>query len=433
MPNAADAEDGALYRGRRNAQPPLGLKTAVLSASAFTSLNQMLAAARPRLMRLAYTRGVAPDEVDDAVQEALLVAWRRLNHLRSRERFDAWLDAICRHVCQHYVRKSRSITARQVTVADPLLLCDGPDGSYGSPGIAWETFDPAEELHQRDLETLLDRALNHLPADARQVIELCYLENLSQREAAARLRLTNSALEARLHRTRMQLRQVLSGELRADAQAFGVALDEDISAGWRETREWCNLCGHHRLRGTFEPLPDGRVNFRLRCPECSRRTGIDMYSTGGTVPLAGSHSFHPAFKRLIRSLKERYAQGYTQALVRGWQACPTCGSCAPLRVEPPGGTWPHFAQQFRLVLACPTCQTIIMPAAFAASWADPTAQPVALRFIDEHPHWLMEPDVLTQYGEQPAIRFQLSDVSSAARLTILAHAETLEILTLYHR
>lgn len=429
MSNTADGEVAALHRSGQNA-PPLGLASAVFSAS--FNLDQVLAVARPRLMRLAYARGVPPDEVDDAVQEALLVAWRRLDQLRSRERFDAWLDAICRHVCQHYVRKSRSITARQVTVADPFLLRDGPDGSHGSPRIT-DMLDPAEELQRQDLETLLDLALNHLPADARQVIELCYLENLSQREAAARLRLTISALEARLHRTRMQLRQVLSGALRADAEAFGVALDEDISAGWRETREWCNLCAQHRLRGTFEPLPDGRVNFRLRCPECSRHTGIDIYSTGGTVPLAGAHSFHPAFKRLIRSLKDRYSQGYTQALVRGWQTCPSCAGHAPLRVEPPGGTWPHFARQFRLVLACPTCQTIIMPAAFAASWADPSVQPLALRFIEEHPRWLMEPDVATRYGEQPAIRFQLSDVSSAARLTILAHAETLAILTLYQR
>ena len=423
MPNTADGEDTALHRGGA-VRLTLGVETAVFSAS--TNLDQVLAAARPRLMRLAYARGVAPDEVDDAVQEALLVAWRRLDHLRSPERFDAWLDAICRHVCQHHVRKRRSITARQVTVADPLLLHDGPDRSSR---IASEAFDPLEELQRQDLETLLDHALNHLPADARQVIELCYLENISQREAAARLRLTISALEARLHRTRMQLRQVLSGALRADVEAFGVALDEDISSGWRETREWCNLCGQHRLRGMFEPLPDGRVNFRLRCPECSRRTGIDMYSTGGTVPLAGAHSFHPAFKRLIRSLKERYAQGYTQALVRGWQTCPTCGGRAPLRIDPPGGTWPHFAHQFRVVLACPACQTIITPAAFAASWADSSIQPVALRFIEEHPRWLMEPDVATRYAEQPAIRFQLSDVSSAARLTILAHAETLEILT----
>lgn len=425
MPNAT-AGNGALPAATGHAavgaQRPSGFDS--------RRLDDALAAARPRLVRRARAWGVAPDDADDAVQEALLVAWRRLDHLRSPERFDAWLDAICRHVCQHYVRKRRSIAARQVTLVDPRLRGDGP-GALGD--VAGETFDPSEELHRRDLETLLDRALGQLPVSAREAIELCYLEDLPQQEAAARLRLTISALEARLHRTRLQLRRVLSGALRADAEAFGVALDADVSAGWRETREWCNLCGRHRLRGTFELLPDGSVNFRLRCPECSPRTGIDMYSTGGTVPLASTRSFHPAFKRLIRSLKDRYAQGYTQALLRGWQTCPRCGGRAPIRIEPPHGDLPYFAKQFRLVVACPDCRTIIMPAAFAASWADPQAQPVALRFIEEHPRWLMEPDVLTSYAEQPAIRFQLSDVSSAACLGILAHAKTLEILSLDQR
>src|SRR5258708_26047407 len=177
MPNTADVMDAAVHAGRRNAPSPL-LETAAFgtstSVSGSTGLDRALAAARPRLMRLAYASGVAPDEVDDAVQEALVVAWRRLDHLRSPERFDAWLDAICRHVCQHQVRKRRSITARQMTVADLLLICDGPDETLGSRGITGESFDPAEELQRQDLENLLHPALKQLPPSARQAARLCH-------------------------------------------------------------------------------------------------------------------------------------------------------------------------------------------------------------------------------------------------------------------
>lgn len=55
--------------------------------------------------------------------------------------------------------------------------------------------------------SLLERALGELSGKAREVVELCYLVELPQREAALRLGLTISALEARLHRARRQICQ----------------------------------------------------------------------------------------------------------------------------------------------------------------------------------------------------------------------------------
>ena len=67
-------------------------------------LEQALSAARPRLLRLAQRRGVTPDALDDVVQETLIEAWQHLSHLRSLERFDAWLDGICRNVVLRWAR-----------------------------------------------------------------------------------------------------------------------------------------------------------------------------------------------------------------------------------------------------------------------------------------------------------------------------------------
>ncbi len=72
---------------------------------------------------------------------------------------------------------------------------------------------------------LVDRAVGSLSGSAREVVELCYLLEVPQREAAARLGFSVSALEARLHRGRHQLRQALNGPLRAEAEVLGLALD----------------------------------------------------------------------------------------------------------------------------------------------------------------------------------------------------------------
>jgi len=366
---------------------------------------------------------------EDAAQEALVVAWRRLGHLHSAEHFDAWLDRICRNVTLHHLRRGLTLARHEGPLPwaadDPLS--GGPQGDIPDP----DALDLAEALDRRDLEALLDRALGHLSGGARELVELAYLADLPRREVAARLGLTLGALEARLHRSRAQLRLLLSGELRDEAEGLGLPLDADVAAGWRETREWCNFCGRRRLLGRFDPLPDGRVNFRLRCPACSRRFGGDVYSTGGMIPLAGQRAFRPALKRLIRRLKEHYALGSARALADGWQPCPGCGRPAATRLIEPGGGIGAFADQVRLVIMCPRCGAIVTPATFAAYWGDPAARPLALEFIEAHPRWQMEPDVIAEYDGQPAARFRMADAAGRARLTILAHARTLRILAIH--
>ena len=69
---------------------------------------------------------------------------------------------------------------------------------------------------------------------------------------------------------------------------------------------------------------------------------------------------------------------------------------------------------------------------FAASdlvyWSHPRAQ----QFMVEHPRWINEPELLVEYsGGQPAIRFQMADVTSQARLTLLAHRQTLQVLEVF--
>jgi RNA polymerase sigma-70 factor (ECF subfamily) len=395
-------------------------------------LNHLFHAARPRLIRLVRAHGVSYDTADDAVQETLFVAWQRLEYLRSPERFDAWLDGICRHVSQHYVRRDHISSRRLVTIADAPGEVESEGGEEQAPPNIpdREDIDLSAELQRRDLEMLLDHALGNISESSRILVELCYLNGLPQREVANQLGMTLGALELRLHRTRRELRRILSTTLRDEARSLGLILDKEISSGWRESREWCNFCGHRRLRGCFEALPGGRINFRLRCPECSPRFGGDIYSTGGAIPLGGTRSFHPALKRLIAFLKHHYARDYTEALQTGWHPCPSCHGLVPIHLVAPGNDPGTFPDQWCLVFTCPTCGRIASPAAFATCWAHPEVVPMALQFIEAHPRWIMEPDLLTVHAGQSAIRFRLSDVAGSAQLTILSDAQTLQVRAL---
>jgi RNA polymerase sigma-70 factor (ECF subfamily) len=390
-------------------------------------LEQLLVLARPRLLGITRRVGIPADASDDIVQEAFIAAWRGLAQLRDTHRFDAWLDGICRNLCRAHLRSQRLREQHQVSLASEAALgerCEaGEIGSRDIPDPA--AFDPAEELSRQDLEILLDRALGYLPTQARQTLEICYLAELPQREAALRLGLTISALEARLHRARRQLRQVLSGTLRADAEAFGLMRDQAIPAGWRESREWCMFCGRYRLHGIFKPYSTGSIDLHMRCPACAQyySGGIHLLSPGG-----GLHSFRPAIKRLIWQA----ADFFNTALAHdGKQLCLDCQAPIQMQVRTADSladpSLPGILRQhFLLIYDCPNCGLNIA-IVFAACWAHPTVQ----QFTTRYPRWVMEPDALESYAGQPAIRMRLIDFLSAARLTIFADPHTLQVLATF--
>jgi RNA polymerase sigma factor (sigma-70 family) len=281
-------------------------KMTISHAALLADIEQVFTEARPRLLRLAHLNGISPDIVDDVVQETMMEAWRRVENLRDPQRFSAWLDGICRNICRRY-KMSDSTLHLQESLSN--LAHDNEAKNASSSLLAIPdsfAIDPAEELSRQDLTTLLDRAMEQLAPDTRKLLEMCYLMEIPQREAALQLGLTIGALELRLHRARKQLRLVLNGKLYADAESLGLALDPMQAQGWRDTRYWCWLCGTHRMIGNFETQPNGRVDLHLRCPACFSRYGFDIVNSTGLVSMEGLSTFRPAIKRLFQKIGERF-------------------------------------------------------------------------------------------------------------------------------
>lgn len=413
-------------------------------------IDGWLTTARPRLRRLAHLRGVAPDAMEDVVQETLLEAWKHLDRLHTPEGVHTWLDEICRNICRRHARKHYMEHQHLVSLRAPYHAEDGERGDTVASLLKDipdpNTPDPLEALSRQDMALLLDRACSLLTGNARQVVELFYLMELPQREAAMRLGLTISALEARLHRARRQLRQVLTGPLREEAEALGLSLGQESADGWRETRLWCTLCGQCRLMGVFLSQPDGSANLHLRCPDCEKRYGLSDIDNSnvhskGLVQLNGLQSFRPAWKRTMQGM----AQRFMQALHAGERRCPYCGTPASLQLLdksqpeetaegmalPAGLSWHPY--QFWVWWRCPNGHhsANMDGGIFAASdlvyWSHERPQ----QFMGAHPHWISEPELLVEYAGQPAIRFQMADITSAGRLTVLAHRQTLRVLAAF--
>jgi len=120
------------------------------------------------------------DLARDAVQEALIRAWRDLPGLRDPDRFDAWLHRLTVNACLDLARHRRR---RPVEVE--LIPTDAP-----------ATRDLSHDLAQHDL---LDRALRDLDPTHRAVVALHYLLGMPLQEVAGALDIPIGTVKSRLH------------------------------------------------------------------------------------------------------------------------------------------------------------------------------------------------------------------------------------------
>ncbi len=145
--------------------------------------SQLVRAAHPRLFGVANLILRDSDRAQDAVQDALLLAWRNVRSLRDPDAWDAWLRRLTVRACYRAAKKEkrRSLVELHVT----------PDaGSVKAP-------DTAADFAERDW---VMRELDQLDIDRRAVIVLHYYLDLSMPEVAEILDIPLGTAASRLHR-----------------------------------------------------------------------------------------------------------------------------------------------------------------------------------------------------------------------------------------
>jgi RNA polymerase sigma-70 factor (ECF subfamily) len=135
------------------------------------------------------------DLAEDAVQDALVIAWRHLPRLRDPERFDSWLTRLLVHRCFAEARRGRRLAAN-VRALPPS----------GTP-----TPDDIQSVIDRDQ---LERAFDRLSADQRAVLVLHHYLGLGPSEIAATLRIPDGTVRSRMHYALQALRAALEADLR---------------------------------------------------------------------------------------------------------------------------------------------------------------------------------------------------------------------------
>ncbi len=127
-------------------------------------------------------------DADDAMQEAILKAWRKLPHLKDETKFDAWLMRILVNECRDARRRMKRL---------PMSL---------NEGVGNKSAEQAPE------DGDLREALKSLPEKYRLPLLMHHMDGYALQDISRILRLPVSTVKGRLYEARKRLKTLLTRE-----------------------------------------------------------------------------------------------------------------------------------------------------------------------------------------------------------------------------
>lgn len=132
---------------------------------------------------------------EEAAQEAFLRAYQHLRSYQPGRKFANWLLSITSHYCIDQLRKRRLTTLSLEGTLPPETFRSGRP-------------TPEQVVDQQEQEMLVQRMLAQLSPDYRVVVALRYWYELSYREIAEAVGISEGAVKSRLFRARAMLAQM---------------------------------------------------------------------------------------------------------------------------------------------------------------------------------------------------------------------------------
>jgi RNA polymerase sigma-70 factor (ECF subfamily) len=212
----------------------------------------------PTLFRVALRRLRNVEDAEDAVQDALLSAYKHIGQFEGRSQLSTWLTTIVSNVAL--------MKLRRYSPHEMLSL----DQEYENEGTALASKlkdarpNPETICAQAELDEKLRLALEQLSPKQRSAIQMCELDGFSTREAANVLGISTNTLKSRVSRARGNL-----GVLLRDVSGTRLAADDapvvDRKDVERRRRNHAklhierdqNCYPPHSLENALQPHPHG--------------------------------------------------------------------------------------------------------------------------------------------------------------------------------
>jgi RNA polymerase sigma-70 factor (ECF subfamily) len=150
-----------------------------------------------KVVKVARAYTLTSEECQDLAQEILLEAWRSLPRFEGKASAATWFYRVALHTAMKWHRKDRPRRIRQ----QPLL---------GLQVLATDGANSAEQAQDRDTVEQLYKAIHQLPKTDAALV-LLYLDELSYRQMAEVLGISESSVGVKLNRAKKALSELMKG------------------------------------------------------------------------------------------------------------------------------------------------------------------------------------------------------------------------------
>lgn len=160
---------------------------------------------------LAVARRIVWNEEDarDAVQEAMLSAFRGIHRFEGASGLGTWLHRITVNAALMWVRSRRRRPEQPIDELLPGFLADG---HHASPLAEWPRSVEVE-MAREETRRIVRECIDRLPESYRIVLVLRDIQEMEMEEVSKLLGLTTGATKTRLHRARQALKSLLDPHL----------------------------------------------------------------------------------------------------------------------------------------------------------------------------------------------------------------------------
>ena len=174
-----------------------------LKAGDQSALEEMFRLHSAKLYNVAHRILGDAADTEEVIQDVFWTVYRKAKSFQGNSQFSTWLYRLTVNAALGKIRRSKKHKEVEYDEFLPKFQNDGHH--LVRPVVDWsDTLD--EKYSQREVQELLGQALNQLKPVDKSVVVLSDLEGLSDKEIAATLGLTVSAVKTRLHRARLFLR-----------------------------------------------------------------------------------------------------------------------------------------------------------------------------------------------------------------------------------
>lgn len=138
----------------------------------------------------------------EMTQETFLRVFAARDRFDVSRRFKPWMLCIARNLCLNEIKRKKTVQMK--TLEEYASSSREENGDV----LQSSADGPSELLMGEERRQMLERALEGLPPDAREIVKLRFFERMQARDIAEIIDSTEGAVRTRLHRILRQLRDV---------------------------------------------------------------------------------------------------------------------------------------------------------------------------------------------------------------------------------